>query len=338
MALLIMNGTPNYYLSICIPTYNRSARLSEGLRNLLPEVSKNNIAIYISDNASTDDTENVVNNFKMQYGHIYYHKNEVNLGYDRNFEHALKMSKSKYAWLLSDDDRIVPTGIDRVLNALTGYEIDLLVLNGGLETYSSELPDSGIEGRVPGIVDCVYSNHSLLMADLGWQMTWISCLVFSRKMIDDGNFALYRGTCLTHVGTMFNYLSCPDIKVKWISTPLVYGVDGRKPAWMKSALQIFVKNWYEIIISQSDIYSINAKYKCILDHGCKSGLFSRASSFVYLRINEAFNFKQFIKYIAYYKYITTVPIYILLAISLSPVCLLIMVKKILKYIIAGERV
>lgn len=330
--------SPNNVLSLCIPTYNRSARLAAGLNELVPKASKYNIAIYISDNASTDDTEKTVNNYKSQYEHIYYHRNEANLGYDGNFENVLKMARSRYAWLLSDDDRIVSGGIDCVLDALNGNDFDLLLVNGGLAANSSASSTPEVGGRVVGVEDRLYCDQSLFMADLGWHLTWISCLVFSRKMIDDGKFAWYRGTCLTHVGTIFEYLSRADIKVRWIATPLVYGIDGGKPAWQKKALEIFGKNWYEIITSQTEIYSKEAKCKCILDHGCKSGLFSSVNSFIYLRINNAFNFSQLVKYVAYFRYITRVPLVILSAISVSPVGLLVLVKKIIRDIrVHGER-
>jgi len=328
----------NDVLSLCIPTYNRSARLAAGLKELVPKASKYNVAIYISDNASTDDTEKTVNNYKSQYEHIYYHRNETNLGYDGNFENVLKMTRSRYAWLLSDDDRIVSDGIDCVLAALNGSDLDLLLVNGGLAANSSASSAPEVEGRVVGVKDRLYGDQSLFMADLGWHLTWISCLVFSRKMIDDGRFAWYRGTCLTHVGTIFEYLSRVDIKVRWIATPLVYGIDGGKPAWQKKALEIFGKNWYEIITTQAGIYSTEAKYKCILDHGVKSGLFNSVNSFVHLRINNAFNFRQLVTYAKYFRYITRVSRFILLAISLAPVGLLVKVKKIIRDIrVHGER-
>ena len=49
----------NPYLSICIPTYNRSEVLKESLMQLL-KYEGDDIEVVISDNCSPDNTEEVV--------------------------------------------------------------------------------------------------------------------------------------------------------------------------------------------------------------------------------------------------------------------------------------
>ena len=51
----------NKQLSIVIPTYNRADFLDYSLKLHIPIVKKYNICIYISDNASTDNTKEVIN-------------------------------------------------------------------------------------------------------------------------------------------------------------------------------------------------------------------------------------------------------------------------------------
>ena len=55
-------------LSICIPTVSHSAYLQEAIESVLEQVDDNNkdkLEIVISDNASTDDTKNVVENLAV---------------------------------------------------------------------------------------------------------------------------------------------------------------------------------------------------------------------------------------------------------------------------------
>jgi abequosyltransferase len=49
-------------LTIAIPTYNRDFILSKALDNLLPQLSiyEDDIELIISDNASTDNTQEVI--------------------------------------------------------------------------------------------------------------------------------------------------------------------------------------------------------------------------------------------------------------------------------------
>ncbi len=69
-------------LTIAIPTYNRAAYLSECLESVLPQIQEE-MEVIISNNASTDNTEEVVKKY-LQYPFVRYYKDKKNLGVDRN--------------------------------------------------------------------------------------------------------------------------------------------------------------------------------------------------------------------------------------------------------------
>ena len=125
------NNTINPLLGICIPTYNRGRTLGEGINKLIELVAPYSIPIFISDNASVDDTQAILNQAAIVYPHIFYQRNGTNIGMDRNFEAALKMATTRYAWLLGDDDMIRPEALENILLILERENFDLLVLNGG---------------------------------------------------------------------------------------------------------------------------------------------------------------------------------------------------------------
>lgn len=89
----------NKLLSICIPTYNRSEVLDETLNKLFsnPDFDPNQIEVIISDNCSTDDTEQVVSKYPL----IKYYKNDVNVK-DLNFTIALSHATGEYIKLQND--------------------------------------------------------------------------------------------------------------------------------------------------------------------------------------------------------------------------------------------
>ena len=78
-------------LSLCIPTFNRSFCLVNQLEriknNLINFDDKNNIEICICDNASTDNTLKVVEEYK-KYFNIQLFKNKKNYGALKNQIHV----------------------------------------------------------------------------------------------------------------------------------------------------------------------------------------------------------------------------------------------------------
>ncbi|WP_214071532.1 glycosyltransferase [Mucilaginibacter sp. dw_454] len=88
-------------VSIIVPTYNRSIYLKETLNSILSQ-SFTDYEIIITDNNSTDDTENVVKSFSDP--RIVYSKNPENVGSVNNYNEALKLVKGTYIHLFSDDD------------------------------------------------------------------------------------------------------------------------------------------------------------------------------------------------------------------------------------------
>lgn len=106
-------------LSICIPTYNRSKYLEDALYNIIKdEAFSDEIEIVISDNASTDNTQEIVQKYISQYSNVKYFRNERNVK-DENFILSLKRSKGKYVRLFNDTLRLKKGALSKILNIIT---------------------------------------------------------------------------------------------------------------------------------------------------------------------------------------------------------------------------
>jgi len=105
-------------LSICIPTYNREAYL----RNALEHCETYNFSfpyeIVISDNASTDNTTLVVEEFIAKGLPIHYHRRAVNGGSGPNLACAFHHAIGEYSIYLADDDFLVPAGVEAAMTYL----------------------------------------------------------------------------------------------------------------------------------------------------------------------------------------------------------------------------
>jgi hypothetical protein len=101
--------------TIGIPTFNRAEFLKE---SLYAAINQNypNLQIVVSDNASSDNTESVVNSFKDS--RITYHRNDSNVGAAGNFARTLELANGKYFSWLQDDDIIFGDFVSRAVAAM----------------------------------------------------------------------------------------------------------------------------------------------------------------------------------------------------------------------------
>ncbi|NYJ13660.1 glycosyltransferase involved in cell wall biosynthesis [Rhizobium leguminosarum] len=104
-------------LSICIPTYNREAYLRNSLTYCENDYRFDfPFEVVICDNASTDGTQQVVEEFISRGLPIRYYKRETNAGAAANVTSALRLGKGEYLIYLADDDILIADAVaDTVL-------------------------------------------------------------------------------------------------------------------------------------------------------------------------------------------------------------------------------
>ena len=91
-------------VSICIPTYNAEKYINETLNSILKQ-SYDNIEIIIGDNASNDNTEQLVQEFNNTHNlDISYYKNLENLGYSGNCNKLIGLANGEFVAIYHSDD------------------------------------------------------------------------------------------------------------------------------------------------------------------------------------------------------------------------------------------
>lgn len=164
-------GEKRPVLSICIPTWNRAKLLDESLDKLasqLLDIEKDDVELYISDNASIDDTPWVVQKHISQGMPINYNRNSENLGAARNFIHCIRWSKGQYVWLLGDDDFLKENALKRLIAILKGKEYGLL------HFYTQ-----GTKEEEPTII----SDRKTFLCKISYWITFMSGNIFNRDII-----------------------------------------------------------------------------------------------------------------------------------------------------------
>jgi len=118
-------------ISICIPTYNRAAHLTNCLQSIIVNNSRSEIdfQVCVSDNCSTDETEDVVRRAQASIA-IKYQKNYRNLGIPKNFLNVVEMADGEFVWLIGDDDLLLPYAIEELYELINKHKnVDFFYIN-----------------------------------------------------------------------------------------------------------------------------------------------------------------------------------------------------------------
>lgn len=106
-------------VTIAIPTYNRAdAFLKDALTCSLNQTYPD-LEILVSDNCSTDHTEDLVRAFKDS--RLQYFRQPENIGANNNFNFCIEKARGDYLLLLLDDDLIDDDFVETCIRAIKGH-------------------------------------------------------------------------------------------------------------------------------------------------------------------------------------------------------------------------
>ena len=107
-------------VSIGVPVYNGARIVGAALDSLLTQ-TYTNLEIIVADNASTDDTGEIVREYAARDSRIRYVRNATNIGArgtSGNFGRVLALATGKYFMWAAADDRRSPTVVEEAVAAL----------------------------------------------------------------------------------------------------------------------------------------------------------------------------------------------------------------------------
>lgn len=217
----------NIKISFCIPTYNRSELLSELIGSIISQCEdRKDIEICISDNASSDDTSEMIEKWRERtHIPIVYKSNKENIGPDRNYLAAVDLASGEYCWLFGSDDKLLPNSIND-LDYYLDTNSDIYLVDRFRCDFSMKVLDKQSwmatgdklydTTRVSELSE--YLNSSL---SLGAVFSYLSSIVVKRNRWNDILFnTKYIGTAYSHVYYLLTMMR-DGVKIQYINTPLV---------------------------------------------------------------------------------------------------------------------
>jgi glycosyltransferase involved in cell wall biosynthesis len=212
-------------LSIGIPTYNGSIHIRETLDSFLPSLNDIDakVEVFISDNASTDGTPDIIREYLQRYNIIKYVRNEENIGYDRNCDAVFKGSSGLFVWLLSDNDRISKGGVERVLEVVKEHP-NLAAI------YVDYVGDTKLNSSA----DVLCPNGDVFFDKTAFKVGLMSCNVIRRSLWNNVDTSKYFDGGWIHFGVLIEILGNREGFV--IATPYLTQRISKDPGdtWFKN--------------------------------------------------------------------------------------------------------
>ena len=129
---------PSPFLSICIPSYNRPRQLSELLASI--DCQPQDVEIVICEDGAPKRLEAraCANQARASSSYqIFYHENEVNLGFDGNLRRLIELASGEYVMFMGDDDFFVPRALDRFIGFLRQNRDKKYILRSYITVHSN---------------------------------------------------------------------------------------------------------------------------------------------------------------------------------------------------------
>lgn len=140
-------NSTNPLVSICIPVYNGEKMIHRALEGCLNQTYRN-LEIIVVDNASTDNTKEIVSRYLPRDKRIKYFRNDTNIGLIKNYLRSFELAQGEFFQLLPCDDWLsknyIEEGIkgfslNNNIGAVFSRVIALLIQSGDSFAFANEV-------------------------------------------------------------------------------------------------------------------------------------------------------------------------------------------------------
>ncbi|MGH9962626.1 MAG: glycosyltransferase family 2 protein, partial [Pyrinomonadaceae bacterium] len=117
-------------VTIGIPVFNGANYLAQAIDSILAQ-TWGNFELIISDNASTDETQEICRSYEARDQRIRYIRNEHNIGAAGNFNKLFSLARGRYFKWAAHDDVCAPEYLQRCVGVLDRYPSALIAYPRG---------------------------------------------------------------------------------------------------------------------------------------------------------------------------------------------------------------
>lgn len=256
----------------------------ECVLSVIQSAGEYRIPVFISDDSADDTNVATVNRLRTLYPHIRHFRNHDNLGIDRNIIHSADVCSCRYAWLLGEDDRLLPGAIPNVLKVIKNTAPYFIYVN--YRSADSSMKIILKDRSLPLQQDDIVESSEFLSRD-AWSMAFLGACVIRKECWNPVIPDRYIGTYYAHVGRVMEYLKGRSIFR--IAEPLVLNRCGSPKtfSWIDSTFEV-VTGWESLMKELEPVYGAEICQESVRSferaHGLNSLYF-----LAYLRADSAFD-------------------------------------------------
>jgi glycosyltransferase involved in cell wall biosynthesis len=237
-------------LGVCIPTYKRPDQLRRCVESIVRSAGGRAVPILIADDSTDDTNVAVISGLRALYPHVVHHRNQKNLGIDRNILNCVDLCEARHAWIMGEDDRMTPEAIPAVLALLEQGPRPFVYVN-----YASVDEDLTLvlsERSLHIDADAEKPVEQFLASD-AWSMGFIGACVVDKALWSTVDPFPYVGTFYAHVGVIMEYLRGRAVHL--IAKPLVLNRCGsaRVFTWTGSTFGV-LSGWSRMVERLRELY------------------------------------------------------------------------------------
>lgn len=230
-------------LTIAVPTYNRAEKLKVLLENLLPQVAVlPEVELLVSDNASPDDTQAIVEQAIAQGLRCEYIRNSTNIEADPNFLQCYERARGKYVWIFGDDDVLLPGSLAFITRLLQRKECDLVYVQPF--GFVHKVEERGHRNPSPAVFEYSSAADFLHNAGLRGDLVMLSAVIVNKNRVEATPHPAFRegyDTNLLQMGWTFTALQ--RLQCGLVIERGLFGVCEHAPRRGFDIVKVFGTNW-----------------------------------------------------------------------------------------------
>ena len=175
-----MDKEQNPLITTIIPTYKRPHFLKRAIKSVLTQTYKN-LQVCVFDNASGDETKEVVTNFAKKDPRVKYFCHETNIGSLKNWKFGLSKVRTPFFSFLSDDDFLFPEFYELGLQKLFQYpEAAIFIGNCITASSSNNIINIALTNEKEGL----YSPSDAVSTFVCKTNVQWSSMLFKKEMVE----------------------------------------------------------------------------------------------------------------------------------------------------------